>query len=111
MKIYQIHKYGGQWEDAYDHIVGSYIRKERAEEVMTSLKQQSKLREEESRHCIDCPCWELLGDNVEQIAQKCADYCTRFDRDNQYDGGFECNNWQSYYELPGFRIEKVEVEE
>ena len=111
MKIYQLHKYGGEWEDVYDHIIGSYLRKERAEELMADFKQRSKIREEESRHCMDCPVWEQLGDNIEQIAQKCADYCSRFVRDNQDDGGFECNNWQSYWELPGYRIEEVEVEE
>ena len=32
MKIYQLHKFGGEWEDSYDYIIGSYLRKERAEE-------------------------------------------------------------------------------
>jgi Na+/melibiose symporter-like transporter len=32
MKIYQLHKYGGEWEDAYDYIIGTYWLKKRAEE-------------------------------------------------------------------------------
>ena len=30
MKIYQIHEYGGEWEDKYDLIVASYLSKEKA---------------------------------------------------------------------------------
>ena len=31
MKIYQVHKSGGEWEDAYDYIVKSCLNKEKAE--------------------------------------------------------------------------------
>ena len=30
MKIYQIHEYGGELEDKFDYIVGSYLSEERA---------------------------------------------------------------------------------
>ena len=32
MKIYQLHKYGGELEDYRNYIIGSYLHKERAEE-------------------------------------------------------------------------------
>ena len=32
MKIYQLHEYSGEYEDFSDRIIGSYLRKERAEE-------------------------------------------------------------------------------
>ena len=32
MTIYQLHEYSGEWEDYRDRIIGSYLRKERAEE-------------------------------------------------------------------------------
>lgn len=111
MKIYQLHKYGGAWEDAYDHIIGSYVSKERAKEMMATFVHESRVRNEESRHCMDCPSWEQREDNIEQIAQKCSDYCERFCREDDGGGGFECSNWQSYYEMPVYRIEEVEVEE
>jgi hypothetical protein len=109
MKIYQIHKSGGMYEDHYDYIVGSYANKERAETVMADLEQKSKTRYAEAFHCVGCPSWEQLEDNIEQIAQKCAEYCNRFCREDNDDGGFECSNWQSYYEMPGYQIEEVEV--
>ena len=31
MKIYQVHKYSGEYEDYRDQIIGSYLRRERAE--------------------------------------------------------------------------------
>ena len=30
-KIYQIHEQGGEYEDRFDNVVGSYLHKERAE--------------------------------------------------------------------------------
>ena len=44
MKIYQIHQFGGMYEDHYDYIVGSYVHKESAETVMIDIKQKSKIR-------------------------------------------------------------------
>lgn len=40
MKIYQIHEYGGEWEDKYDWIVGSYLSEERA------MKEHMRLEKE-----------------------------------------------------------------
>ena len=40
MKIYQLHKYGGEFEEAYDYIIGSYFRKERAEEEKMKVELQ-----------------------------------------------------------------------
>ena len=111
MKIYQIHKYGGEWEDYYDYIVGSYIRKERAEEMMGAFVEQSKSDREQARRCGRCPAWNQLGDNTEQIAMECGIYCDKFHRDNNEDGTFECSNWMSINYESHFRIEEVEVEE
>ncbi len=38
MVIYQIHKYSGQYEDFTDVIVGSYLKKERAEEEKVNFE-------------------------------------------------------------------------
>lgn len=42
MKIYQLHEYGGEWEDRYDYIIGSYLRKERAEEEKVKAEKMEK---------------------------------------------------------------------
>ena len=110
MKIYQLHKYGGEWEDAFDHIIGSYLRKERAEEE----KVKAKLRDEEdrklSRHCLNCPLcngWSLNN----EVAKKCEEYCDKFKYMDLGNDGFDCGNYTTYWWEVHFRIEEVEVEE
>lgn len=36
-KIYQIHEMGGEYEDRFDNVVGSYLHKERAERELERL--------------------------------------------------------------------------
>ena len=40
--VYQIHKMSGECEDYLDTIIGSYLRKERAEEVIKTLRDKEK---------------------------------------------------------------------
>ena len=110
MIIYQIHQYGGVWEDAYDHIIGSYLRQERAEEKMEWAKMQYSERQLLSRHCVNCPIgdgWDL----DETIAAKCRRYCDKFEYIDLGDDGFDCGNYSCDWDEAYFRIEEVEVEE
>lgn len=43
-KIYQIHEMGGEREDRFDNIVGSYVRPERAEAELEKLIDAEKDR-------------------------------------------------------------------
>ena len=43
MKIYQLHKHGGEWEDYRDVIIGSYLRKERAEEEKLKAEKEEEI--------------------------------------------------------------------
>ena len=110
MKIYQLHEYGGEWEEAYDYIIGSYFRRERAEEE----KAKSELKCEEdrqlSRHCSNCPIingWSL----DEEVAKKCEKYCDKFKYVDMGDDGFDCGNYVGLWYDSHFKIEEVEVEE
>ena len=51
MKIYQIHAYGGQYEDRYDYIQSSYISREKAEHEKTLLEE----KEYECELWDECP--------------------------------------------------------
>lgn len=42
MIVYQLHKCGGEWEDSFDYIIGSYLRKERAEEEKIKAETEEK---------------------------------------------------------------------
>lgn len=112
MKIYQIHEFGGEWEDFYDHIIGSYISLERAKDEMA--KRQAKIKEElqQSHMCNGCPICDSFGrDDIEVLAKECANYCKHFERENYEDGSIDCVNWTSRYDEPSFEIKEVDVEE
>ena len=110
MKIYQLHKYGGEWEDAYDHIIGSYLYKERAEQEMAKAELQNEENKKLSCHCSNCPIvdyWKLDA----EVARKCEKYCDKFKYVDMGDDGFECANYIAYLQDAHFSIEEVEVAE
>ena len=109
MKIYQLHKYGGEWEDRYDDIINSYLHKDIAEAMLNVYKTLDAVECAHSRRCSRCPIWGQIGDNVEIIAKKCADYCDQFKRESYEDGSLDCCNWMSHRDESNFRIEEVEV--
>lgn len=115
MKIYQIHEYGGEWEDRFDDIVGTYLDKRKAMEKMVALAEEHKRDVEQSRKCAHCPLWDDWSRYDDVILQKTAEYCTEFVKqsssDSEYEDEFGCINYAGYVEKTFFRIEEVEVEE
>lgn len=72
MKIYQIHEIGGQYEDSFDEIVGTYIHENNAKDRLKVLVKELKAREKQSNLCQMCdpttmenkPCFkEYVEDN------------------------------------------------
>lgn len=110
MKIYQLHKYGGEWEDSFDYIIGSYLRKERAEEEKTKAELKDEENRKLSRHCSNCPLTDGWSLN-DEVAKKCEKYCDKFKYVDMGDDGFDCDNYTAYWCDVYFRIEEVEVEE
>ena len=109
MKIYQLHQCGGEWEDHFDYIVGSYLRKERAEEEKERREHKEKEYRELSRHCSGCP---ILNDgDDDKIIRMCKKYCDKFMYVDLDDYGFTCTNYAVNWNNAYFRIEEVEVEE
>ena len=110
MKIYQLHKYGGEWEDHFDDIIGTYFLQIRAEEEKTKAELKDKEDKALARHCSNCPLvdgWSL----DDEVAKKCAEYCDKFKYIDMGDDGFDCGNYTTYWDEVCFRIEEVEVEE
>ena len=104
MKIYQIHKYGGQWEDRYDYIIGSYLKKERAEEEKTKAeKEEQELRNQDEK-CRECPyLYDAFITN-----EKLLEYCPKADL-KQYEDEIDCANYFQLWDESYFKIEEVEV--
>ena len=110
MKIYQIHEYSGKWEDFRDIIVGSYLRKERAEEELLILEQEEKVYLENKLKCLNCP---FIWDDEEKLDILLSlhqDYCAKRSLTGD-DYGIRCENYTSYHDNRTYRIKEVEVEE
>lgn len=109
MKIYQIHKYGGVWEDSYDYIVASFISKEKADVEKERLEKE----DEELSKCCECPLYYCPGDcSLSCGTEKCKNfimselktYCDKY----APDGREKCKNYY-YRESSFFKIEEVDV--
>lgn len=106
--VYQIHKMSGECEDYLDIIIGSYLRKERAEEVIKTLRDKEKESRERSLKCQNCPVHDYNCDFRSVINEYCEDFEEERDL---YDG---CKNeYYSYssYDAVYYEIQKVDVEE
>lgn len=112
MKIYQVHEYGGEWEDSFDRIVKSTTKKEKAEGWKKWFEDEFKRTLESSRHCYHCP----LGMDDEVTPERLMEYCPRIsETDLKITGSREvidCDNYEFVYEEnQQYKIEEVEVEE
>ena len=108
MKIYQIHEWGGEWEDRYDYIVGSYLLEEKA----IAEKERLEAEEKEAAKCNICPLYfcepDCNGDceDCDNLRiDKAKKYCDRY---KQSDYG-KCENFYLKLYDGHFNIEEVEV--
>lgn len=110
MKIYQLHEYGGEWEDSFDYIIGSYLRKERAEEEKVKAEAKENELAERGRKCNRCPFLEHLYANLDDLIAKHSHYCSEVKlKDDEW--GITCENYYSHWDESSFEIKEVEVEE
>lgn len=111
MKIYQLHEYSGEWEDATDYIRGSYLRKERAEEEKAKAEEFEKILRERSDKCNKCPVFcEDPFLSATDLIEKHSDYCDLMELDDS-DYGVNCMNYAFKWDFSTFKIVEVEVEE
>ena len=109
MKIYQIHEYGGEWEDAYDCIVASYISEEKAIAEKERLEQENEV----FIKCKSCPLY-YCQDECDNDCEKCNEnkvaytksYCDRYK--GHPNDSETCMNYY-YGEIGWYKIEEVEV--
>ena len=108
MKIYQLHKYSGEYEDFYDNIIGSYIKKERAEEEKVKAAAEERELIEQSKKCYKCPyLCDAYIPNDELLS-----YCPKAKLEkNEFDNDIDCQNYHLHWDEATFEIQEVEVEE
>lgn len=110
MKIYQLHEYSGEWEDYRDRIIGSYLRKERAEEEKIGAEAREKELIECSHRCVNCPFLEEDFKNLNDLLSEYPDYCTEAKLE-ETDYGIDCENYHIHWDESTFEILEVEVED
>lgn len=114
MKIYQVHRIEGKYEDYTDIIVGSYLQKERAKQERIKLENEYYELYKKSKRCMACkitssPFISLFmttyeTDGVDPKNCPNADIV-------KTNGRAYCKNFCSYWDDVIFRIEEIEVEE
>ena len=111
MKIYQLHEYRGEYEDFRDYIIGSYLRKERAEEEKAKAEAKEKELMEHSEKCNSCPVLDAdPSSSLDSLLCKYSDYCSEMALEES-DYGIDCKNYYLKWDDSTFKIEEVEVEE
>ena len=112
-KIYQIHKISGEYEYYQDIIVGSYLRKERAEEVIKTLRDEEDRRRARAIKCRECPVQDHDCDFRSVINEYCEDFEEGRETAFGEDQLFCKNRYCSYpaYDDAYYEIQEVEVEQ
>lgn len=79
-KIFQIHERGGEYEDRFDNIVGSYLHKERAERELEKFKDALNERCVCYQKCSNCSAqFGCLEDEIDEIRENCDYFSTEDD--------------------------------
>jgi hypothetical protein len=108
MKIYQLHQYGGEWEDCRDYIIGSYLHKERAAEEMSKAQNEETIKRLNAKQCANCPYHANLEDYA-LMADLMRKHCDHSDIHCDEDGELFCKNFYIHWIDNDFRIKEVEV--
>lgn len=114
LTIYQIHEMSGDYEDYQDTIVGSYLRKERAEEVIKTLRDKEDKRRARALKCQNCPVHDYDCNNYLVISEYCEDFDDAYEQGDDGEEQLFCKNeYYSYsaYDDVYYEMQKVEVEE
>lgn len=106
MKIYQIHKYEGEYEDYSDTIVSSYLDYNKALSEKERLEQEELSLREQGKKCANCP---YIGYyHIEDLIGVDPEYCSEASLENT-NYGMGCNNYFSHWDDATFKVIEVEV--
>lgn len=107
MIVYQLHEHSGEYDYYCDRIIGSYLRKERAEEEKAKAEAKEKETMEQSKKCEDCPyLYDAYITNDELLS-----YCPNAKLEkNEFNNDIDCQNYYVTWDEVTFSIEEVEVE-
>lgn len=108
-KIYQIHERGGEYEEYFDNIVGSYLHKGKAERELEKLNEALNERYTCYQKCLNCSAqFGCLEDEIDEIRESCDHFSTENDESLIV---FCKNAVYSYDENARYEIEEVDVDD
>ena len=110
MIIYQIHEHSGMYEDFRDTIVGTYLKKDKAEQAMKALIKQDKAQIKLLEKCRKCPIddLDLHDDTLEVMQSACIKFCKKAEVvEKRY--GYDCENRIIIYDDCTYYITEIEV--
>ena len=111
MKIYQLHAHSYDYEYSYDYIIGSYLKKERAEEEKTKAELEERELASHGKRCENCPFLEDDSYMLDKLMKKYHNYCPDAKLEENEEYGICCENYYLHWNESTFKIEEVEVEE
>lgn len=107
MKIYQIHKSGGEWEDKYDIIVGSYLSLDKAKAEKERLQLEEDKRVLQAQKCDKCPLY--LYRIYEKITDKMVENAKEYRQEYLSTESRCCDNYEFDMDESFFDVREVEV--
>ena len=111
MKIYQVISCGGQWEDYYEYVEGTFLKREKAQELVDELELEKKRLEKQYEKCQECPlsCWNCCEEPVKINNVDCEFSVIDYDEDEK--SYFCMSDKQNYTEKidESYKIEEFEV--
>jgi hypothetical protein len=112
MIIYQLHEYTGQWEDYCDFVVGSYLKRERAEQEKIKAQINEKELIDQSKKCVNCPFLNEDWKKKDILLNRHKGYCSmaKLMKDN-ISKAIDCENFYFHADEATYEIIEVEVEE
>ena len=100
MKIYQIHETGGEWEDSYDLIAGSYLSPRKAEIECQKLRVEEDKRIVKARKCYDCPLYDSWNPITEQVVEAAKRYCPYYVRAiDKHCSNYEGDTYERHFDV------------
>lgn len=97
MKIYQIHKCAGMYEDYLEKIVGSYINKKKAEKMLLDFQKSEAAKQAQIEKCQNY----TINDKI---------FCEDLKKEKLEDEETWPENYFYYRDPVYYKLEEVEVD-
>lgn len=111
MKIYQAVGHGGQWDDAYEYVAGTYLDKTKAQDKVSELYTTKEQKQQQYDKCEECPfsCGNVWIESIYHSNTDCE--LADIDYDEESETYYCKNECQCYTDIldESYEIKEYEV--